>query len=679
MKADLAQVQARIAELREELNYHNYRYYVLDSPVISDGQYDALMRELRALEGAHPELITPDSPTQRVGAEPLEAFAKVEHPLPMLSLGNAFDEDELRAWLERAKRLLPEGIELDFVVEPKIDGLAVALTYENGQFVRGATRGNGLVGEDITTNLRTIPSIPLRIPVVREGPDVPPPPLIVEVRGEVYMPLAAFEALNRRREEQEEKVFANPRNAAAGSLRQLDSSITASRPLSLFAYAIGYVEGAEISTQWDALAYLRAMGFPVNRDIAMFTDFEEVVAYCQEWMGKRDILNYEADGVVVKINAFTIQDRLGVVGREPRWAVAYKFPAREATTRLLDIGINIGRTGTLNPFAMLEPVEIGGVTVRKATLHNFEDLARKDIRIGDTVIVKRAGDVIPQVVGPVVDLRTGEERIFTAPEHCPVCGEPTVQPEGEVAVYCTNASCPARLVESINHFVGVMDIEGFGTQTARLFAERGLVKDIADLYTLRREDILALEGFAEKSTDNLLAAIETSKERPLARVIAALGIRFVGGTIATLLANAYPSIDALMGASQAELEEIEGLGPHTTAAIVEFFAAPRNRQLVEKLRRAGVRMEREAVEETGPQRLAGLTFVITGTLPSMSREQAKVLIEEHGGKVISSVSGKTDYLLAGDAPGRSKYTAAERLGVPIISEDDLWPMIGVNP
>ncbi|MFQ6014667.1 MAG: NAD-dependent DNA ligase LigA [Anaerolineae bacterium] len=672
MVQEIDDLRERIERLREAIRYHNYRYYVLNDPEISDAEYDQLFRELQSLEAAHPELVTPDSPTQRVGAEPLDEFVKVEHPVPLLSLGNAFNEEEMWAWLERISKLLPDGTRLEYVVEPKIDGLAVALTYENGYFVRGATRGNGLVGEDITMNLRTIRSLPLRIPA---NPSGPPAPAAIEVRGEVYMPLDLFEELNRRQEARGEKSFANPRNAAAGSVRQLDSSITASRPLSIFTYAIGYAEGAEIETQWQALQYLRDLGFPVNRDIARFSDLESVISYCQEWMAKRDILNYEADGVVVKINDFSIQERLGVVGREPRWALAYKFPARTAVTRILDIGVNVGRTGTLNPYAVLEPVQLGGVTIKQATLHNFEDMARKDIRIGDTVTIKRAGDVIPQVVGPIKELRTGAERIFERPERCPVCGAPAVQPESEVAVYCVNSACPAQLVESVIHFVQAMDMEGFGEQTARLFVDRGLIKDVADLYYLSREEILALEGFAEKSTDNLLEAIQASKERPLSRLLVALGIRFVGGTVADLLASYYDSIEALMSATQGELEEVEGLGPHTASSIIKFFKEERNRKIIEKLRHAGVRMERQEGEEEGPRPLEGKTFVITGTLPSMSREAAKALIAQYGGKVTSSVSSKTDYLLVGEAPGGTKYNKAQKLGIPMIDEEELRRMI----
>jgi DNA ligase (NAD+) len=667
----------RIEELRKEIRYHNYRYYVLDSPVVSDAEYDRLMQELQALEAAHPELVTPDSPTQRVGAEPLDRFEKVRHPKPMLSLSDAFDEEELRAWLERISKLLPEGMtpkDLQYVVEAKIDGLTVVLTYEDGLYVQGATRGNGVEGEDVTANLKTIRGVPLRIPV---SPDGPPPARLV-VRGEAYMPIDQFGKFNRRQAELGEKTFANPRNAAAGSVRQLDPRITASRPLSIFTYAVVDSEGVTVTTQWDSLQYLKRMGFPVNLDSRLLPDFEQVVAYCHEWMKKRDTLDYEVDGVVVKINSLEIQEQLGAVGNAPRGAMAYKFPGREATTRLLDIGINVGRTGTLNPFAILEPVEVGGVIVKQAALHNEEDIHRKDIRIGDTVTVRRAGEVIPYVVGPIVDLRTGGERAFYMPDRCPACGEPTVKPEGEVAYYCVNAACPAQLVRRVEYFAsrGAMDIEGFGSRMAEQFVKEGLLKDVADFYYLRREDILALEGFAEKSTDNLLAAIEASKHRPLWRLITALGIRFVGSTVAQLLTEHYSSINALMAAAQEELEAIEGLGPNTAGSIVGWFGRERHRALIEKLRRAGVRMEeREEVAEEIPEPLTGLTFVITGTLPSMSRDQAKALIERYGGKVTGSVSSKTDYLLVGEAPGGTKYNKARELGVSMIGEVELLGMI----
>jgi len=670
-------VEERIRELSAQIRYHNHRYHVLNDPEISDHQYDLLFRELLELEALHPELIASDSPTQRVGAPPQEELGKVEHPYPMTSLGNAFSADELRDWLTRAQRLLPEGMPLAFVVEPKIDGLAVALTYENGRLLRGATRGDGHIGEDVTLNLRTVSTVPLRIPV--SGSETPPSR--IEVRGEVYIPRDQFEALNRRLEAEGAKTFANPRNAAAGSLRQLDANITAARPLSLFAYAIGYVAGAQIGSQWGALDYLRRMGFPVNRDIARFEDFEQVIAYCLEWMSRRDSLNYEADGVVIKIDDFAVQKRLGIVGNAPRWAVAFKFPAREETTRLLDVGANVGRTGVITPYAILEPVDIGGVTVRQASLHNYEDIARKGIKIGDMVVVKRAGDVIPQVVKPVESMRTGAERDVVLPTHCPICGESVVKPEGEVAAHCVNAACPARLVRQVEYFAsrGAMDIEGFGSRLAEIFVERGLLHDVADFYYLQRDAILNTEGFDVTRTDNLLASIAASKNRPLWRLIAALGIGNVGGTVAQLVSKEYRSLDRLMAATQEELQQLEGIGPTIAASIADFFGRPRHREIIAKLKHAGVRTEEEVVQPTGAALpLTGKTFVITGTLPSLSRDQAKALIEQFGGKVTGSVSAKTDYLLMGASPG-SKQEKALKLGVPILSEDDLHHLIGEEP
>jgi DNA ligase (NAD+) len=667
-------IQQRIESLRQLLRHHGYQYYVLDTPQISDAEYDALLNKLRALEEAHPQFITPDSPTQRVGGEVQEQFSKVRHPAPILSLGNAFNGDEVRAWHERILRLLPSGTPLHFVVEPKIDGLTVVLHYEDGLFVLGATRGNGEIGEDITANLRTINSVPLRIPVQAEGPLAP---RRLVVRGEAYMRIPDFEALNRSQDAKGEKAFANPRNAAAGSLRQLNPSITTSRPLRLFTYAIVSSEGVAFRTQWEVLQYLRKMGFPVNPDMALLDDLEQTIAYSEQWMQKRDTLNYEADGAVIKVNDLATQDSLGVVGKAPRSKIAFKFPARKAATRLKGLGINVGRTGTLNPFAILEPVRLGGVTIERATLHNFEDIARKDIRIGDMVLIKRAGDVIPQVEKPLVDLRTGEETAIAIPARCPVCAEPTVKPEGEVAVYCTNAACSAQAVQRIVHWVSTVDIEGFGERLAQLFVDHGLLHDFADLYYLNREDVLALPGFADKSTDNLLAAIEGSKVRPLSRVLAALGIRGVGSTVATTLAQHFKSVQGLMNASPETLQSIPGLGPVNSSNIAAFFSADRNRRLIEKLRRAGVQMEQEAGPEAVAGPLAGKTFVITGTLPTLSREQATNLIESSGGRVVRAVSKKTGYLLVGDRPG-SKYAKARELGVPVIDELQLREMMAGN-
>lgn len=668
----------RLEELREQINYHNYRYYVLDAPEIDDATYDKLMRELREIEARHPEWVTPDSPSQRVGAEPREGFGRVSHPVPMLSLSDAFSEEELWAWFERIKKLVPPDTAWEFVVEPKIDGLAVALTYADGKLVRGATRGNGTVGEDVTANVRTVKAVPLSIPV---QPGAAPLLPSIEVRGEIYMRIADFEALNESQLKKGDKVFANPRNAAAGSLRQLDPKVTAERPLRLFAYAIGYVEGIELKSQWEALDLLRREGFPVNDDIAKFSDFADVIGYCRDWMARRDGLPYEADGVVIKVNDLNLQSRLGVVGREPRWAVAFKFPAREAMTTLLDVGVNVGRTGTINPYAILEPVEIGGVTVKQATLHNYDDIERKDIRIGDRVIVKRAGDVIPQVVGPMASLRNGSERPITPPERCPSCGGAVVKPQGEVAIYCVNSSCPAQLMRLLEHFVSRsgMEIQGIGERICALLVSKGLVHDVADLYFLRREDLLGLEGFAEKSVENLLNSIEQSKNRPFDRLLTALGIRFVGSEVARILTQHYPSMYDLMNASQGELQGIEGIGPKMAQSIAGYFAVEGNRRLIEKLAQAGVNLGGGQVRPAPKGALSGLTFVITGVLASMSREQAKELIEAHGGKVTGSVSSKTSYLVVGADPGDTKLSAAQRLGVPTIDEAGLQRLLAGEP
>jgi DNA ligase (NAD+) len=683
----------RIAELRDQIRQHNYRYHVLDDPIVSDAEYDALMRELRALEDAHPELITPDSPTRRVGGAPSEKFAKVRHPVPMLSLGNAFDEEGLYAWQARLRRLLGEDAQIAYVVEPKIDGLAIALTYEHGHFVRGATRGDGEIGEDVTANLRTIPSIPLelgaryQVPGAGDAGANPTPdtrypiPAMIEVRGEVYMRIADFERLNQRLAEAGERVAANPRNGAAGSLRQKDPNITAGRPLRFFAYAVGPCEGIQLHSQWETLQLFRALGFPVNRDARRFTDFADVIAYCHEWMSRRDTLDYEADGIVVKVDSFAQQEELGVVGRDPRWAIAYKFPAREATSRLLDIVVNVGRTGVITPIAAVEPVNIGGVIVRNASLHNADYIAERDIRIDDYVTIKRAGDVIPYVIGPLVGRRTGEERPWSMPERCPACGTPLERAEGEVAYRCPNFGiCPAQLVRRVEHFVsrGAMDIAGIGEKQAQLFVETGMVKDVADLYRLRAEDFEGMEGFGEKKIGNLLTAIEASKHRPLQRLIGGLGIRFVGGVAAQLLAERFGSLDALAAASAEEIKSIDGIGPAIAASMAQFFSLPENRALVDKLKAVGVETDVQPAAQTrAGDGLSGLSFVLTGALPSLTREQATELIQAHGGKVTGSVTKKTSYLLAGADPSGTKYNKATELGIPILDEGGLLGMVGI--
>lgn len=667
-------IQQRLTELRDQINYHLYRYHTLDDPVISDVEYDQLINELRDLEAQYPDLITSDSPTQRVGAQPLEGFEKVIHPIPMTSLGNAFNDADMRNWLARVGRLLPAGMtvkDLDFVVEPKIDGLAIALTYENGRLIQGATRGNGVAGENVTANIRTIKNVPLRIPTT---PDGPPAPAKIEVRGEIYMRIADFNQFNQQQLAKEGKIFANPRNAAAGSLRMLDSRITAQRPLALYSYAIGYVEGAKIHSQQEALNYLRALGFPINPDILHTNDFEEVLKFIHTWMERRDTLRYDVDGAVVKINDFALQQELGVVGNAPRWAIAYKFPAREATTKLLKIGTNLGRTGQITPYAVLEPVNIGGVIVRQASLHNFDDLAKKDIREGDTVVVKRAGDVIPHVVKAVEALRPANSQPYQPPTHCPVCGQPTARLGDDVALFCINAACPAQLIRQIEYFVSrsAMDIEGFGIKIGEQLAEKGLIKDIADIYFLTREQLLELEGFADKKVDNLLGAIEASKQQPFERFLTGLGIRYVGGVVARLIVAAFPSIEALQQASRAELEAVEGVGPRIAESIAEWFNRPANQALIGKFRRAGLKLnvERLNVERSTPQSLAGLTFVITGTLPTWSREETKAFIEQHGGKVVDNVSKKTDYVVVGEKAG-SKLSKAQALGVTTLDEAGL--------
>lgn len=667
----------RAAELRELLHYHNYRYHVLDSPIITDSEYDALYRELDQIEEAHPDLIVPDSPTQRVGVEPRSDLPKVQHIAPVLSLSNAFNDEDVRAWRTRIGRLLPPDTRLSYVVEPKLDGLSVVMTYENGIFILGATRGDGEIGEDVTPNMRTISSLPLRIPADPDGP--PAPPRLV-VRGEVFFRIPAFEKMNKQRAEDGEAPFVNPRNAASGALRQLDPRITAQRPLEMACYQILDGTGDDLpTTQWDILHYLSGLGFPVMlAHSALFEDLEKMLVHLQAWEKRRKTLDFEIDGMVIKIDDLALFSRLGAVGKAPRGAIAYKFPAEERTTKLLKLGINVGRTGILTPFAILEPVEVSGVTVRQATLHNFDDVADKDIRIGDTVIVKRSGEVIPYVVGPIADLRDGSELPIAPPEICPFCGHVVFRAEGEVAFYCSNLDCPERLVRTIGYFVsrGAMDIDGLGERIVRQLIDEGLIQDVADLYVLTAEDLLPLEGFAEKKVENLLAAIDASRTRPLDRVLTALGIKGVGETVATLLLSYFPSIEALSEASQEELEAVPGLGPHTASAVVDFFAEQRNQALLQKLEAGGLQPTSEERLQ-GSDRLAGLTFVLTGTLPNMTRDEAKGLIESHGGKIASSVSKKTDYVVVGEDAG-SKLDKARQLGVTTLSEDELEKLLGIG-
>ena len=677
--ADLAEAQQRIEKLRAEINHHNYRYYVLDSPEISDAEYDALMRELKQLEEKYPQLLTLDSPTQRVGAKPLEAFGVVEHPIPLLSLSNAFSGDELRAWHTRISRLLGQD-NFDFVGEHKIDGLAVALTYENGRFVTGATRGDGFRGEDITQSLRTIRSIPLTVP--RDTPSR------FEVRGEVYLPVAGFRKINQEREKEGLPLFANPRNAAAGSVRQLDPRVTARRPLDIYIYMLGYAEGrATPPTHWETLEYLKSLGFKVNPNNRHLSDIQQIEDYYRTWVEKREKLQYEADGIVVKVNQLEMQRQLGVVGREPRWAIAYKFPAVQGTTRLIDIGISVGRTGTLNPYAILEPVSVGGVTIRQAALHNEDDIRRKDIRIGDTVIVQRAGDVIPEVVGPVASKRTGKEKEFKLLETvfdkekkrpaCPICSSEVIQPEGEVMYYCSNAACPAQAQQRIEHFAsrGAMDIRGIGENLTATLFRKGLIKDIADLYYLKdkKEQLLALEKMGEKSVSNMLDAIEKSKNRPPARVILALGIRHIGEETAELLAGEFHSLDALAEASREKLMSVATIGPKIADSIIAFFRQEANRDIIRRLRESGVKLEEKPVKAEALS-LTGMEFVLTGTLEAFARKEAEDRIRALGGTTGSSVTRKTTYLVVGADPG-SKLDRARSLGTRIINEKEFQQLL----
>lgn len=665
--ADVAEVKQRIEELRRLINYHNYRYYVLDSPEISDAEYDELMRELKRLEEEYPELITPDSPTQRVGAAPVEAFGVVEHPQPLLSLANAFSDEELDAWYRRASNLLG-GRHTDFVCELKIDGLAVALTYVNGLFEVGATRGDGFRGENITLNLRTIKSIPLSVP--KEAPPR------FEVRGEVYLSKAGFKRLNEERAREGLPLFANPRNAAAGSVRQLDPRITAQRPLDIFIYGLGWAEGKAVpDTHWEVMQYLKSLGFKVNPNIALCRDIDEVKAYYKKWVDDREELPYETDGVVVKINPIPFQTELGYVGREPRWAIAYKFPAVQGVTRLLDIGINVGRTGSLNPYAILEPVQVGGVTIKHAALHNEEDIHRKDIRIGDWVVVQRAGEVIPEIVEPIVSRRSGKEKIFYMPKQCPVCGAEVIKPEGEAMHRCTNAACPAQALERIKHFVsrGAMDIEGIGEKMSQALFEAGLVKDVGDIYYLTRDQLLNLERMADKSVSNILSSIERSKNRPLSRVIFALGITHIGEETAELLAEHFTSLDELAQAPREKLLEIPSIGPKIADSILAFFRQEQNRKIIEKLRQAGVKLEAEKVEAKELP-LAGLEFVITGRLQTFTRQEAEARIKALGGKAGSDVTRKTNYLVVGEEPG-SKLARAQTLGIKTLTEAEFLELL----
>lgn len=665
----------RYEELKAQINSHNYRYHVLDAPIISDLEYDRLLNELKKIEADHSDWITSDSPTQRAGAKPADRFEKIRHPAAILSLANAFGADDARAWFERVKKLDDRVEKAKFVVEPKIDGLSVVLHYRDGLFVQGATRGDGEVGEDITSNLRTIRAIPLKIPVT-SNKELGPSPLVpnyLVIRGEAYIPIKEFDELNKKLEEAGEKTYLNPRNTAAGSLRQLDPQLTASRPLTLLVYQIVYSEGGTVpTTQWELLEYLKALGFPVADVAQKFNDLESAIAYTETWNEGRDKLAYEADGMVIKIDDLNLAADLGIVGKDPRGAIAFKFPAREVTTTLLDIEVEVGRTGVLTPKAVLDAVEINGVIVKNATLHNFDFIAEKDIRVGDRVLVKRAGEVIPYVIGPVVDARSGKEKTYKPPKKCPACGQAVEHFEGEVAWYCVNAACPAQLLRNVEHFVsrGAMDIVGLGYKIVEQLIEAGVVKDVADLFTLTKDQLLELEGFADKKAENLLKSLEQAKAQSLNRVIAALGIHGVGEVTAGDLSRAFGDLSALSKAGAEELQLIEGLGPNIAESIVDWFSQSANQKVLKKLKAAGVWpvAKKDEKKKEGP--FTGLTFVVTGTLPTLSRDGVKEFIESNGGKVIDSVSKKTSYLVLGENPG-SKLEKAQSLGVKVIDEAEL--------
>ena len=665
---DLEYARERTESLRKALNHHSYRYHVLDSPEISDEEYDRMFSELKTLEQEYPQFTTPDSPTQRIGAAPVEAFGVVEYDVPLLSLANAFSREDMAAWWRRTSGLLgSEGFEM--VCEPKIDGLAVALTYIDGLLVTGATRGDGYRGEDITQNVRTVRSVPLS--VSREAPPR------FEVRGEVYLPKAGFERLNQRRAEEGLALFANPRNAAAGSVRQLDPAVTSTRPLDIFVYGLGWAEGTSVpETHWEVMQWLRSLGFRTNPLITRTRTLEESRHVYDLWVAEHKQWPYEADGMVVKVNSLPMQDQLGAIGREPRWAIAYKFPAVQGTTTLQDIGINVGRTGSLNPYAVLMPVRIGGVVISHAALHNEEDILRKDIRIGDTVVVQRAGEVIPEIVGPVTSLRTGGERVFHMPTTCPVCGSEVVKPEGEAQHRCTNAACPAQALERIKHFVSrdAMDIDGVGEKLCEVFFNTGLVKDAGDLYRLTIEDLTGLERMAEKSAGNVLSAIQDSKKRPLGRLIFGLGITHVGQEYAELLARHYKSVDALGRASAEELAAVPSIGPKIAESTVAFFRQQRNREIIEKLRAAGVDLKSWTEESHGERPLSGLTFVFTGRLEGFTRPEAEARVVQLGGEAAQDVSRRVSYVVAGDEPG-SKVARAAKLEIKVIGEDEFRQMI----
>jgi DNA ligase (NAD+) len=668
-------LQRRVDDLRQRLDRYAYEYFVLDEPSVTDAEYDALMNELKGIESEHPELVTPESPTQNVGSFAQSTFGEIEHPRALLSLSNVYSEDELRAWAARVERFAGTT-DFQFVTEPKIDGLAVAITYVDGRLDRAATRGNGFVGDDITPNIRALRTIPHRL----HTPSSFSMPGTIEVRGEIYMRRSDFVDLNRRMEENGGKTFMNPRNAAAGSIRQKDTRITAQRPLRLFAYQIGYIlDGETPATHWDSLTLLRELGFVTSLDAALHETVDDIWARCSYWLERREALDFEIDGTVIKVDNLHLQDEIGYVAREPRWATAYKFPAIQQTTRILDIQINVGRTGTLNPLAVLEPVNIGGVTVSRATLHNEDEIARKDIRICDTVVVQRAGDVIPQIVKVMDDRRTGEELPFAMPDTCPSCGTPTHREPGMAMRYCTNAACPAQLKERMHHFVSrsAMDIAGLGAKLADRFVDLGWIHDASDIYHLDWEQVSQLEGFGEKSAENLRDAIEKSKRQPLWRLIHGLGVRHVGERTAALLADRFGSLDALVAASAEDIARISGIGGVVALSVYDFAQEPRNQELLKRFTEAGLRTSEERENGSNHRPLEGLTLVLTGRLDTMTRPQAEERLRQAGANVTSSVSKKTSAVIAGADAG-SKAEKAAQLKVPVLEESSIAGLLDGN-
>ena len=662
-------IAARIAALRKELHHHNRMYYVENRPEISDAEYDAMMAELTELEKAHPELVAPDSPSQRVGGEPLQAFLPVEHAVPMLSLDNTYSKEEVLAFDTRIRKAARRHDEMEYVVEPKVDGVAVSLRYENNVFVQGSTRGNGFVGDDITANLRTIRTVPLRL----EGNTIP----VLEVRGEVYMPRDAFQKLNEEKEAAGEEPFANPRNATAGSLKLLDPRISAKRKLDIAVHSLGQTDGVSFTTHLKFLQKIRKRGLKANQGYKLCKGIEKTGRYCDSWEGKRDTLPYEIDGMVIKVNRLELHHLLGATSKSPRWAFAYKFKARQASTFLRDIVIQVGRTGVLTPVAILEPVRLGGTVISRATLHNADEIKRKDIRIGDTVLIEKGGEVIPKVVKVVLTKRTGKENVFIMPERCPVCSSSVLKVEGEVAIRCENIACPAQLKNRLKHFAsrGAMDIEGLGETLIEQLVDRGLLRDVGDIYHLDTETVASLERMGQKSAQNLLEAIEKSRKRDFGRVVFGIGVPYVGSKAADLLAEHFPTMDALSRATADELETVPEIGPRTAESIVRFFQEAENKRVIEKLRAAGVTMVSEATAAPlVDKKLAGKTFVLTGSLQSMTRHHAEEEIKRLGGNVSSSVSRKTDYVIVGENPG-SKADRAMELKVETLSEQQFTEML----